>query len=169
LILDEPTTALDILTQRTIIDLLRRLKEEQHFTMLFISHDLAIAAELADRIATMYAGQIVELGSADDIFYRPRHPYTLGLIRAVPKVSGGFEDLASIPGSPPDLINLPSGCKFHRRCPFATEQCKQEEPPLEQVGKDHFAACWHWQEVEAELAQNPLHQRRPQVAQPQPA
>jgi peptide/nickel transport system ATP-binding protein len=165
LILDEPTTALDILTQRTIIDLLRRLKEEQRFTMLFISHDLAIAAELADRIATMYAGKVVELGSTDDIFYRPRHPYTLGLIRAVPKVSGGFEDLASIPGSPPDLINLPSGCKFHPRCPFATEQCRQQEPPLEQVGRDHFAACWHWREVEAELAQNPLHQRRPQ---PQP-
>ncbi len=161
LILDEPTTALDILTQRTILDLLRRLKEEQHFTMLFISHDLAIAAELADRIATMYAGKIVEVGSADDIFYRPRHPYTLGLIRAVPKVTGGFEDLASIPGSPPDLVNLPSGCKFHPRCPFATEQCKQKEPELEPVGDDHSAACWHWQAVADELARHPLHQRKP--------
>ena len=112
-ILDEPTTALDILTQRTILDLLRKMKEEQQFTMIFISHDLAIAAELADRVATMYAGQVIELGSSDDIFYRPRHPYTLGLIRAVPKVSGGFKELSSIPGTPPDLIDMPSGCKFH--------------------------------------------------------
>jgi peptide/nickel transport system ATP-binding protein len=157
LILDEPTTALDILTQRTIIDLLRRLKEEQHFTMLFISHDLAIAAELADRVATMYAGRIVEIGKVDDIFYRPRHPYTLGLIRAVPTVTGGFEELASIPGSPPDLIQLPSGCKFHPRCPFATPQCRSQEPELSQVGPDHYAACWNWQDVAAELTLHPIH------------
>lgn len=157
-ILDEPTTALDILTQRTIIELLRRMKEEQQFTMIFISHDLAIAAELADRVATMYAGKVIELGSSDDIFYRPRHPYTLGLIRAVPKVSGGFEELFSIPGSPPDLIDMPSGCKFHPRCPFASDKCKQQEPELETVGPDHTAACWHWEDVEKELLENPLHQ-----------
>ena len=120
LILDEPTTALDILTQRTIISLLRRLKDEQHFTMIFISHDLLIAAELADRVVMMYAGRIVEMGNTSDIFYRPGHPDTLGLICAVPTVLGSFEELASIPGSPPDMINLPSGCKFHPRCPFAT-------------------------------------------------
>jgi peptide/nickel transport system ATP-binding protein len=151
LILDEPTTALDILTQRTIIELLRELKENQHFTMIFISHDLAIAAELADRIATMYAGKVIELGSADDIFYRPRHPYTLGLIRAVPKVTGGFEDLASIPGSPPDLIDLPSGCKFHPRCPLASDRCRSEEPDLITVGTDHEAACWHWEDVHKDM------------------
>jgi peptide/nickel transport system ATP-binding protein len=159
LILDEPTTALDILTQRTIIGLLGRLKEEHRFTMIFISHDLAIAAELADRVATMYAGRVVELGQTEDIFYRPRHPYTVGLIRAVPTVLGGFEALASIPGSPPDLINLPSGCKFHPRCPFASERCKTEEPELQSVGEGHSAACWHWREVEAELAQTPLRGR----------
>lgn len=157
LILDEPTTALDILTQRTIISLLRQLKEEQNFTMIFISHDLAIAAELADRIGTMYAGRLVEMGSSDDIFYRPRHPYTLGLIRAVPTVTGGFEELESIPGSPPDLVNLPTGCKFHERCPFVTDQCKTEEPELEIVGPDHYAACWNWREVEGHLVENPLH------------
>lgn len=160
LILDEPTTALDILTQRTIIDLLRQIKAEKNITMIFISHDLAIAAELANRVATMYAGRIVELGQTDDIFYRPRHPYTVGLIRAVPTVTGGFEELASIPGSPPDLINLPSGCPFHPRCAFATEKCKREDPPLEQVGPKQFAACWHWQEVEAELAHKPLRGRQ---------
>ncbi len=157
LILDEPTTALDILTQRTIIDLLAKLKAEHSFAMIFISHDLAIAAELADRVATMYAGKIVELGATEDIFYRPRHPYTLGLIRAVPTVTGGFEELASIPGSPPDLIDLPSGCKFHPRCSFATERCSVEEPPLLDVGPGHQASCWHWQAVEQELKENPIH------------
>lgn len=157
LILDEPTTALDILTQRTIIDLLGKLKAEHNFAMIFISHDLAIAAELADRVATMYAGKIVELGPTVNIFYYPRHPYTLGLIRAVPTVTGGFEELASIPGSPPDLIDLPTGCKFHPRCPFASERCYTEEPPLLDVGQNHAAACWNWQDVERELAANPLH------------
>lgn len=161
LILDEPTTALDILTQRTIITLLRRLKDEQHFTMIFISHDLAIAAELADRVATMYAGRIVEMGNTSDLFYHPRHPYTLGLIRAVPTVLGNFEELASIPGSPPDMINLPSGCKFHPRCPFATDRCKQEEPELEVVGNGHFSACWHWQEVEQEVEGSAARTKKP--------
>jgi peptide/nickel transport system ATP-binding protein len=151
LILDEPTTALDILTQRTIIELLRRLKKEKGFAMIFISHDLAIAAELADRIATMYAGRVVEIGPTEALFYTPRHPYTLGLIRAVPTVTGDFEELASIPGSPPDLVNLPGGCKFHPRCAFATEQCRQEEPELEKVGPSHYAACWHWPQVKEEV------------------
>lgn len=166
LILDEPTTALDILTQRTIIDLLRRLKEEHHFTMIFISHDLALAAELADRVATMYAGKVVELSKTKDAFYRPRHPYTLGLIRAVPIVTGDFELLFSIPGSPPDLVDLPSGCKFHPRCPFMTNKCKVEEPELEEVGPGHLTACWNWREVEKELALHPLHQRRANTSTP---
>jgi peptide/nickel transport system ATP-binding protein len=152
IILDEPTTALDILTQRTIIDLLRRLKQEMGFSMLFISHDLSIAAELADRVATMYAGAIVELGPVNDIFYRPAHPYTLGLIRAVPTVTGEFEDLISIPGSPPDLVDLPSGCNFHIRCPYATGRCREEEPKLTYYYKeqDHAVACFHADQVRQE-------------------
>ena len=160
LILDEPTTALDILTQRTIIDLLRQIKEEKNITMIFISHDLAIAAELANRVATMYAGRVVELGQTDDIFYRPRHPYTMGLIRAVPTVTGGFEELASIPGSPPDLINLPSGCPFHPRCAFSTDKCRQEDPPMTEVGQNQYAACWHTSQVALELENRPLRGRR---------
>ncbi|MBN1249043.1 MAG: ABC transporter ATP-binding protein [Anaerolineae bacterium] len=153
LILDEPTTALDILTQRTIIDLLRKLKADLGFTMMFISHDLATAAELADRVATMYAGSIVELGSVADTFYRPAHPYTLGLIRAVPTVTGNFEDLVSIPGAPPDLIDPPPGCKFHPRCPYATERCRQEEPKLEPVADgDHMVACWNTRRVQEDAA-----------------
>jgi peptide/nickel transport system ATP-binding protein len=150
LILDEPTTALDVLTQRSIIEVLRRLKDELTFAMIFVSHDLSLAAELADRVATMYAGRIVELGAVDDIFYHPRHPYTVGLLRAAPTLSGGREDLASIPGSPPDLIDLPSGCKFHPRCPYATERCRAEDPPLIDVAPGQAAACWHWEKVGAD-------------------
>jgi peptide/nickel transport system ATP-binding protein len=130
IILDEPTTALDILTQRAIIEVLRRLKRDLQFSMIFISHDLSLAAELADRIGTMYAGRIVELGDVDDAFYRPRHPYTLGLLKAVPTLAGDVEGLTSIPGSPPDLIEMPAGCKFHPRCPYMVEACKDEDPPL---------------------------------------
>jgi peptide/nickel transport system ATP-binding protein len=147
-ILDEPTTALDILTQRTIIDLLRALQDDLRFAMMFISHDLSLAAELADHVATMYAGRIVEVGTVNQIFYEPRHPYTLGLIKAVPTVTGEFEDLISIAGTPPDLIDLPPGCKFHLRCPFATERCKEEEPELVHIGPQHAAACFYWREVE---------------------
>jgi len=154
LILDEPTTALDILTQRTIIDLLRRLKQELGFAMIFISHDLATAAELADRVATMYAGNIVEMGSVDNIFYHPVHPYTLGLIRAVPTVTGEFEDLVSIPGSPPDMVNPPSGCKFHPRCTYADARCRQQEPRLQPYQNDaaHTVACFHTQLVARDAA-----------------
>ena len=148
IILDEPTTALDILTQRTIIDLLRALQNELGFAMMFISHDLSLAAELADHVATMYAGRIVECGTVNQTFYEPRHPYTLGLIKAVPTVTGGFEDLTSIAGTPPDLIDLPTGCKFHVRCPFATDRCERQEPDLVHIGPEHAAACFYWREVE---------------------
>lgn len=151
LILDEPTTALDVLTQRTVIEVLRRLKEELGFAMIFITHDLAVAAELADRVATMYAGRIIEIGPVEDIFYRAGHPYSVGLIRAVPTVTGAFADLVSIEGSPPDLISPPSGCKFHPRCPYATERSRTEEPELVQIGREHFVACHNWQAVRADV------------------
>lgn len=150
LILDEPTTALDVLTQRSIIEVLRRLKHELQFAMIFVSHDLSLAAELADRVATMYAGRIVEIGGVDEMFYHPRHPYTIGLLRAAPTLIGAREDLVSIPGSPPDLIDLPTGCKFHPRCPYATEKCSAQDPPLIDVAPGQAAACWHWERVAAD-------------------
>jgi peptide/nickel transport system ATP-binding protein len=164
LILDEPTTALDVLTQRTVIEVLRRLKEQLGFAMIFITHDLAVAAELADRVATMYAGRIVELGPVEDIFYRASHPYSLGLIQAVPTVTGEFVDLTSIEGSPPDLIAPPSGCKFHPRCSFATQRCREEEPELQAIGATHAVACHNWQLVraQAEARRAP----RPTLAEP---
>ena len=148
LILDEPTTALDILTQRAIIDLLRDLRAKLGFAMIFISHDLSLAAELADRVLTMYAGRIVEEAKVGDLFYQPRHPYTVGLLRAVPRVSGELGALSSITGSTPDLVNLPSGCAYHPRCPFAIERCLQEDPQLVAVDSaQHAAACIRWQAV----------------------
>src|SRR5919198_3627430 len=147
-ILDEPTTALDILTQRSILDLLRQLRQKLGFSMIFISHDLSIAAELADRMITMYAGRVVEQAAVGDMFYRPRHPYTVGLLRAVPRVSGALGSVASIPGSPPDLVRLPKGCSYAARCPFAIDACRDAEPPLIPVDTpQHVAACIRWQDV----------------------
>jgi peptide/nickel transport system ATP-binding protein len=143
-ILDEPTTALDILTQRAIIDVIRSLRQRLNFTMMFISHDLSLAAELADRVATMYAGQLVELGNVRDVFYNPKHPYTVGLLNAVPPIAGEeFTQLTAIPGSTPNLLAMPSGCPFHPRCPYATDLCSRQVPPLFDVGNGHFSACFH--------------------------
>ncbi len=153
IILDEPTTALDILTQRSVIEVLRELKTKYDFALIFISHDLSLAAELADRVATVYAGTIVELADVYDTFERPRHPYTLALTRAVPTVTGERRDLVSIPGSPPDLINPPPGCPFQPRCPFATQRCATEVPRLENIGtqeREQLVACFNWPEVSAD-------------------
>lgn len=156
LILDEPTTALDILTQRNIMDVLKDLREKLRFSLVFISHDLSLAAELADRVATVYAGRIVELGSVYDTFKNPQHPYTIGLMKAVPTLATHRDNVSSIPGSPPDLINLPTGCKFHLRCPLAIEKCVKEEPQLVPTnGTEHFAACWRWQEARQILMPHP--------------
>lgn len=144
LILDEPTTALDILTQRNIMEVLKDLRQKLSFSLIFISHDLSLAAELADRVATVYAGKVVEIADVHTTFKEPMHPYTIGLINAVPTLRGTKEDLTSIPGSPPDLIELPSGCKFHPRCPLADQLCQEQEPELHEVSSGHQAACWHW-------------------------
>ncbi len=151
IIMDEPTTALDILTQRNIMDVLNALRKQLDFSLIFISHDLSLAAELADRVATMYAGIIVELSSVHTIFMEPYHPYTIGLINAVPTLEGTKDDLVSIPGQPPDLIDLPSGCKFHPRCPLAEEHCRREEPALEEIAPNHSVACWRWRDARSAL------------------
>jgi peptide/nickel transport system ATP-binding protein len=140
-IMDEPTTAVDILTQRSILDVLKLLRSELNFSVIFISHDLAVAAEIADTVATMYAGEIVEIGPVNEVFYRSRHAYTLSLLNAAPRLSAGAEELESITGKPPDLIEPPPGCKFHERCAFATPVCSTVPPPLVQYGDNHWAAC----------------------------
>lgn len=148
IILDEPTTALDILTQRAIIDVVKSLRDKLDFTMIFISHDLSLAAELADRVATMYAGELVEYGPVRDVFYEPKHPYSVGLLNAVPPIVGEeFTPLTAIPGSTPNLLHVPSGCPFHPRCPYATEICTEQDPPLIDLGGTHLAACHHHDKV----------------------
>lgn len=152
LILDEPTTALDILTQRNIMDVLKDLRTRLNFSMIFISHDLSLAAELADRVATMYAGRVVEVSDVYTTFKNPHHPYTIGLIKAVPTLTTHKDNISSIPGSPPDLINLPGGCKFHPRCPLADERCRREEPTLEATtNADHLVACWKWKTARLDM------------------
>jgi len=141
-ILDEPTTALDVLIQREIISLLKDLKNKFNLTYMLITHDIALVADIADRIAIMYAGRIVEEADIYDIFYKPLHPYTQGLLMSVPKLGEFKEEIVTIPGMPPDYRNLPSGCKFHPRCPYAMDICRKEEPPIIKLDRERRIACW---------------------------
>ncbi|GLX65896.1 ABC transporter ATP-binding protein [Paenibacillus glycanilyticus] len=143
LIADEPTTALDVTVQAQILDLLRGLQQELGMSILLITHDMGVAAEMADRIAVMYAGIIVEEGSARDVFARPSHPYTEGLLKSVPGLEGSRgEELYTIKGNIPGLSQLPEGCRFHPRCPHAKDICRQQAPPAFSVSEGHQASCW---------------------------
>lgn len=141
LIADEPTTALDVIVQDQILDLLKELRNRQKTSILFITHDLSVVADIADRVIIMYAGKIMEIGSVEQIYYSTLHPYTQGLLKSIPKI-GSNSDLYTIPGNPPDMLNPPPGCRFHPRCPFAEEKCRKENPPLVEVSKGHYVACW---------------------------
>jgi peptide/nickel transport system ATP-binding protein len=142
IIADEPTTALDVIVQAQIIVLLRNLQKAKNMAMILITHDLSLVAEMCDKVAIIYAGQIVEYGPASRIFHNPKHPYTIGLIRAFPNIEAKRTTLISIPGSPPDLIHPPEGCRFQPRCRFATPKCK-EMPELETVEAEHNSRCWY--------------------------
>ena len=141
LIADEPTTALDVVVQAQIINLLKDLKEKLRMSLILITHDLSIIAEIADKVAIMYAGKIVELGRMEDIYEDPKHPYTSKLLRSIPRLRGKAS-LEWIPGQPPDLKNPPHGCRFHPRCPHAMDKCRREEPPVISLGRDRFVSCW---------------------------
>ncbi|WP_297519586.1 ABC transporter ATP-binding protein [Thermococcus sp.] len=141
-IADEPTTALDVIVQAQIINLMKRLKKELNLSMIFITHDLSILAEISDKIAIMYAGKIVELGPSEKVYYEPAHPYTQKLLAAIPRLHEDVDRLEFIPGQPPNLLNPPKGCRFNPRCPYAMQICKEQEPELKEVDKDHYAACW---------------------------
>ena len=143
LIADEPTTALDVTIQAQILDLLANLQDELGMAIILISHNLGVVAGLSDEVAVMYAGKVVERALAGDLFERPRHPYTQALMRAIPLLeSAEKEPLANIPGAPPDLVNPPTGCRFHPRCEFVSERCRREQPALIQVTDTHSVACW---------------------------
>lgn len=141
-IADEPTTALDVIVQSQIINLLKRLKEEAGISIIMVTHDLSVISELADKVGIMYAGEIVEWGSAENIYHKPQHPYTQKLLAAIPRVRGEKRILEFIPGAPPDLSNPPAGCRFHPRCPYVMAKCSVEKPPLIETESDHITACW---------------------------
>ncbi len=138
-ILDEPTSALDVMTQANIMNLLKQLKEDEGLSYIFITHDLGLSSELADWVGIMYAGQLVEFGPADSVFPKPTHPYTQKLLSSVPRLRSETRP-DSIPGTPPDLISPPTGCRFHPRCPFVFDKCKIEEPPY--FGETDRSMCW---------------------------
>ena len=151
LIADEPTTALDVTIQAQILEVLKKAQEETHAATILITHDLGLIAELADRVVVMYAGKVVELGDVNTIFSSPRHPYTVGLMDSLPKLTADEEWLRPIPGQPPSLISRPPGCPFHPRC-FLSQgriRCREEEPPLRPIGdSEHLSACHFAEELE---------------------
>jgi oligopeptide/dipeptide ABC transporter ATP-binding protein len=152
LVADEPTTALDVTTQAEILALLDGLRREQGLALLFITHDLGVAAGVADRVAVMYAGRVVEEAAAADLFASPRHPYTRGLLESSPRLGAVRGSLSAIPGQPPGLSEIPSGCAFHPRCAYAEPRCAQEVPSLEEVAERHTVACVRVHELPAPVS-----------------
>ena len=144
LVADEPTTALDVTIQAQILDLLRDLKQRLGMAILLITHNLGIVGDIADRVAVMYAGQIVELAPAHDLLRRPLHPYTQALMNSVPKLGGGVTRLTAVPGTVPMLGEFPSGCRFHPRCPKAQPECAQKPPELMEVEPGRWVRCPWW-------------------------
>ncbi|MBO8156275.1 MAG: ABC transporter ATP-binding protein [Bacillaceae bacterium] len=155
LIADEPTTALDVTIQAQILDLMKDLQQKTEASIIFITHDLGVVANVADRVAVMYAGKIVEIGTVDDVFYNPKHPYTWGLLGSMPTLDSTEEELVAIPGSPPDLINPPKGDAFAPRNPYALKIDLEQEPPMFKVSDTHYAATWL------------LHENAPKVEPPE--
>ncbi|MBB4120365.1 ABC transporter ATP-binding protein [Martelella radicis] len=154
LIADEPTTALDVTIQAQILDLMKELRDNTGTAIVLITHDMGVVAEMADRVIVMYAGQKIEEARVDDLFRRQRHPYTIGLLGALPKLGEAGEvgdtELQEIPGVVPPLTDLPPGCRFSDRCRFATDKCRSEMPVFEAKAPDHFAACWHSDALETQ-------------------
>ena len=146
-IADEPTTALDVTVQAQVMDLLGELRRDLGLGLVLITHDLGVVAGVADRIAVMYAGRIVEVGDRDDIYRRPAHPYTRALLESVPRLDREERDLTAIRGMPPSLLRIPSGCAFHPRCPVARPVCAVEVPPLYDAGGGRGSACHFWKET----------------------
>jgi peptide/nickel transport system ATP-binding protein/oligopeptide transport system ATP-binding protein len=146
LIADEPTTALDVTIQAQVLQLLKEIQREMGMAVMLITHDLGVVTEIADRVAVMYAGRIVEMASIEAIFGQMRHPYTKGLLDSIPQLKEKKNRLNAIPGQVPNPIDLPVGCKFHPRCYLMIEECKKEEPPLFKVNGDHFSRCIRWKE-----------------------
>jgi oligopeptide/dipeptide ABC transporter ATP-binding protein len=153
---DEPTTALDVTIQDQILKLLLNLRREFGVSVVFVTHDLAVVAQTCERLAVMYAGQIVETGTVDEVFRAPRHPYTLGLLRSVPDFDSVQDSLSAIQGAPPDLVMPPPGCRFHPRCPFAQDDCVSGEFPLRPLSAGRATACIHSEACAADVLRRPV-------------
>lgn len=147
IIADEPTTALDVIVQDQILTELKKIQHDLGMSIIYISHDIAVIAEVTDRMGIMYAGKMVETGSTIDVFHNPKHPYAFLLLSSTPSITGPRRKLAPLEGEPPNLLDPPLGCRFHPRCPFVTDQCRTEEPPLVEIGGGHQVACWNWESV----------------------
>ncbi len=147
LICDEPTTALDVTIQAQVLDLMNGLKEKQEMSMIFVTHDLGVISEMADRVMVMYGGRKCEQAFSEELFSKPLHPYTQGLIRSHPRPGEKRDRLEVIPGSVPALKDMPKGCPFHNRCPFAGSECKETFPEYEEAFPDHWVACHHWRKA----------------------
>jgi len=142
-IADEPTTALDVIVQDRILRRIDEVRKQLNMAMLYISHDIAVIAEVSQRIGVMYAGNLVEFADTVTIFKNPAHPYTIALMSAFPSIKGEKRKLQGLPGEPPDLLRPPSGCRFHPRCPFATAVCTESPPEYREIHPQHYVACWH--------------------------
>ncbi len=142
IIADEPTTSLDVIVEAQFLDLLQELQRDFGLSILLITHNIGIVAEIADRVAVMYAGRLVELADVHPLFHEPRHPYTQALLASVPNIKLVGDDLKIMSGSPPDLITPPPGCRFHPRCPQAFDRCRLEPPPLQEIQEGHHVTCW---------------------------
>ena len=143
IIADEPTTALDVIVQDRILKEMKKIQQKLNMAMIYISHDIAVIAEVSDKIAVMYAGKFVEFADSVTIFKRPVHPYTYGLMHAFPSVVGPKTELTTIPGEPPNLLDPPKGCRFAPRCPLATKECREKEPEYREIEEGHWIACHH--------------------------
>ena len=154
IIADEPTTALDVIVQDMILKELSRIQKKLNMSMIYISHDIAVIAEVAEKIAIMYAGKIVELSDAVTIFKKPAHPYTVGLMSSFPSIHGEKKKLVTIPGEPPNLLNAPDHCRFAPRCPFATKECWEKMPTYEEIEPNHYVACFHPQNLRKQVSVN---------------
>jgi len=148
LVMDEPTAALDLLMQRSILTLLEEIQEKYEITMVFITHDLPLVADLADRLSVMYGFQFIEVAPTDGILEGAAHPYTRSLLNATPNLGASVEDMKSIPGETPDPVDIPDGCAYHPRCPLGDDHCEVEDPPFHDAGEDHRVTCFYWDEAE---------------------
>jgi peptide/nickel transport system ATP-binding protein len=147
IIADEPTTALDVVVQKEVLSLIRDIQTEMGASVVFVTHDMSVHANVADRVGIIYAGRLVEEGPTRDMFFAPKHPYTAHLVASLPRI-GDTQQRPALEGRPPNLADPPQGCRFHPRCPLAVDKCRKEVPPMETIGPDHRTACWRWKDVE---------------------